>query len=116
MIQHKVMCFLFLIYVQFNVDIVVKIVHIIVIMLRALGKIGIANCVLPSLNKDITYLLTYSSAILIITKISLEKLPIHNNLLILFHLFKLTMPTIQYIFPSRKHVRVMYTPLNPTFI
>ena len=47
------------IYVQFNVDIVVKIVHIIVIMLRASGKIGIANCVLPSLNKDITYLLTY---------------------------------------------------------
>ena len=31
--------------VQFNVDIVVKIVHIIVIMLRASGKIGIANCV-----------------------------------------------------------------------
>ena len=28
-------------------------------MLRASGKIGIANCVLPSLNKDITYLLTY---------------------------------------------------------
>ena len=28
-------------------------------IIQASGKIGIANCVLPSLNKDITYLLTY---------------------------------------------------------